>query len=148
MNTWYYPHHHRLTERIQRTLDSHGKALLIDAHSFSSQPLPCDLDQRPDRPDICIGTEKFHTPSQLEEAFFFAFRSTGWTVRLNTPFAGALVPARLYRRDRRLAAVMIEVNRALYVDESTGERKPCFTSVARTIRQHVASAISLMTLED
>jgi N-formylglutamate amidohydrolase len=148
MNNWYFPHHHRLTEAVQRSLDDHGQALLIDAHSFPSHPLPYELDQLPERPDICIGTDDFHTPPQLEEAFLHAFSSTGWTVRLNTPFAGVLVPMRHYGEERRLAAVMIEANRALYVDESTGERLPCFTSVAKTIRQSVVAAISLLNRGD
>ena len=77
-----------------------------------------------------------------------AFRGAGWSVRLNSPFEGALVPMRHYRKQRNLAAVMIEANRALYVDEATGERKPYFASVARTIRQHVVAAISLLSLGD
>jgi N-formylglutamate amidohydrolase len=148
MNNWYFPHPHRLTEAVQRSLDSHGQALLIDAHSFPSQPLSCDWDQQPDRPDICIGTDDFHTPPQLGEALLHAFRGAGWSVRLNIPFEGALVPMRYYRKQRNLAAVMIEANRALYVDETTGERKPCFASVARTIREVVISGVSLLNLRD
>ena len=148
MNTWYLPHHHRLTEAVQRALDDHGQALLIDAHSFPSHPLPYELDQRSDRPDICIGTDDFHTPPQLEEALLHAFRGAGWSVRLNIPFEGALVPMRHYKKQRNLAAVMIEVNRALYVDESTADRLPCFTSVARRLRQHFAAAISLLAPTD
>jgi N-formylglutamate amidohydrolase len=147
MNAWYFPHHHRMTERIQQVLDVHGHALLIDAHSFPSLPLPYELDQRPDRPDICIGTDKFHTPPQLESDLIDTFGAAGWKVKLNVPFAGVLVPAHHYKK-RNLAAVMIEVNRALYIDEKTGERKPSFTSVARTIRQHVASAVSRLKMEN
>jgi N-formylglutamate deformylase len=148
MNTWYVTHHRRLTEAVQRALDDHGQALLIDAHSFPSHPLPYELDQRSDRPDICIGTDYFHTPLQLGEALLHAFRGAGWSVRLNIPFEGALVPMRHYKKQRNLAAVMIEANRALYVDEATGERKPCFASVARTIREVVRSGVSLLNLGD
>ena len=148
MNTWYLPHHHRLTEAVQRALDDHGQALLIDAHSFPSHPLPYELEQRSDRPDICIGTDDFHTPPQLGEALLHAFRGAGWSVRLNIPFEGALVPMRHYKKQRNLAAVMIEANRALYVDEATGERKPRFASVAKTIREVVISGVSLLNLGD
>ena len=146
MNTWYLPHHHRLTEAVQRALDDHGQALMIDAHSFPSHPLPCDWDQKPDRPDICIGTDEFHTPPQLTDALFDAFGTSGWTVKLNSPFAGALVPMRHYRKQRNLAAVMIEVNRALYIDETTGKRLQCFSSVARTLREVALAAIPHLNL--
>jgi hypothetical protein len=41
-------------------------------------------------------------------------------VAVDTPFSGALVPARHYRRDPRVQSVMVEVNRRLYLDEATG----------------------------
>ena len=146
MNTWYVTHHRRLTEVVQRSLDGHGQALLIDAHSFPSQTLPCDWDQQPDRPDICIGTDEFHTPPQLADALVDAFGTKGWTVKLNSPFAGALVPIHHYKKKCNLAAVMIEVNRTLYIDETTGKRLQCFSSVARTLREVVLSAIPHLNL--
>jgi len=148
MNTWYLPHHHQLNGAVQRALGDHGHALLIDAHSFPSRPLPCDWDQQLARPDICIGTDDFHTPPQLADALADAFGTTGWTVKLNSPFAGALVPTRNYRKERNLAAVMIEVNRALYVDETTGDRLPCFASVAKAIRNVILSGVRLLNLCD
>ena len=50
----------------------------------------------------------------------------GWTVAVNRPFAGALVPMAHYRRDARVRAIMIEVNRRLYLDEQTGARSAAF----------------------
>jgi N-formylglutamate deformylase len=142
MNAWYRPHHQRLTQVVQKTIDQHGVALLLDAHSFPSLPLPYELEQGLVRPDICIGTDEFHTPEKLVHAFLRAFSDIGWTIGLNTPFGGALVPMPLYRKERRLTAIMVEVNRKLYVDEATGERTTAFTSVAEMIRQCVVSAIS------
>jgi N-formylglutamate amidohydrolase len=145
MNAWYRPHHARLAGIAEETIHRHGVALLLDAHSFPSKPLPCDLNQEPNRPDICIGTDEFHTPMELKDASLHAFGIAGWTVGLNTPFAGALVPMRHYRKEPRLAALMIEVNRGLYVDEATGERRSCFPSLARMIRKCVVSAVSTWT---
>ena len=39
---------------------------------------------------------------------------------INTPFAGAIVPAKHYKKDERVQAVMIEIRRDLYLNESTG----------------------------
>jgi N-formylglutamate amidohydrolase len=142
MDAWYHPHHERLMEIVQETINQRGVALLLDAHSFPSRPLPYELEQGLARPDICIGTDEFHTPEKLVQAFLRAFGDVGWTVGLNTPFGGALVPMPLYRKERRLTVVMVEVNRALYIDEATGERRTSFTSVAEMIRQCVVSAIS------
>jgi N-formylglutamate amidohydrolase len=143
MKVFYHPHHARLAEAAQQAINSYSRVLVIDAHSFPSRPLAHEPDQRSDRPDICIGTDEFHTPLELEQAFLRAFRDTGWTVKLNAPFAGALVPIPLYRKDHRVTAVMVEVNRSLYVDEVSGERRPSFFSVATAVRKCVVSAVTL-----
>lgn len=141
LDAWYHPHHERLGSVTQKILDEHGRALLIDSHSFPSKPLPYEFDQRTDRPEICIGTDAFHTPKSLEVAFIDAFRNGGFDVRLNAPFSGALVPMRYYRTDGRVSAVMVEVNRALYLDESSGRRNSDFDAVGKEIRRCIQKAI-------
>ena len=44
------------------------------------------------------------------------------TCEMNRPFSGSIVPSRYYGRDRRVASIMVEVNRSLYMDEVSGER--------------------------
>ena len=87
--------------------------LIIDAHSFPSVPLPYELNQSPQRPDICIGADPDRTPSWLAWECERQFKACGWSVELNRPFSGALVPAAFYQREPRVVSVMIEVNRAL-----------------------------------
>jgi N-formylglutamate amidohydrolase len=142
LDDWYWPHHSRLTNAVQRTLDHHGHALLIDAHSFPSKALRYEQDQRDDRPEICIGTtDPYHTPKSLEDAFVCAFRDRGFDTRLNQPFSGVLVPARHYRSDPRVRAVMVEVNRALYLDEATARKRHGFQSFAEELRECIREAI-------
>ena len=148
MNAWYRPHHERLSSATQRCLDQFGQALLIDAHSFPSSPLPFENCQDLDRPDICIGTSRFHTPLALVEAFANAFETAGFCVRLNRPFAGALVPEQYHRKDARVNAVMVEVNRGLYLDEATGEPAPGFDKMARRIRRCIHKAVTFWAQED
>jgi N-formylglutamate amidohydrolase len=47
-------------------------------------------------------------------------QEAGWSVAVNRPFAGALVPIAYFGSDARVRAVMIEVSRRLYLDEQTG----------------------------
>jgi N-formylglutamate amidohydrolase len=49
----------------------------------------------------------------------------GLEVEVNRPYAGALVPDRWYQRDNRVSAVMIEINRRLYMNETMGKRRVC-----------------------
>ena len=68
LDSYYHPHHRRLTAAVDRALEAHDQALVLDLHSFPSVPLPCDQDQRPNRPDICLGTDTLHTPPELVNA--------------------------------------------------------------------------------
>ena len=125
---YYHPHHRDLTDAVQAALDRWGSCLIIDCHSFTSAPLPHELNQSPDRPEICLGTDEFHSPKSLETTAIELFEKAGFRTFLNQPFAGALVPMAVYHRDLRVRAIMVEVNRRLYMDESSGQRLPSFAA--------------------
>jgi hypothetical protein len=142
MQAWYYPHHKRLQQKVARVLEQHGKCLIIDCHSFPDQALPYEMaDAQRTRPDICIGTDSYHTSRALTGAFIHEFSRAGWSIRLNDPFAGALVPASHYHQDKRVSAVMIEVNRKLYLQGDTADRCSGFDELAKVIREACIRAI-------
>ncbi len=62
------------------------------------------------------------------------FEGNGLTVGINYPYSGTLVPSPYYKRDRRVSAVMIEINRKLYMNENTGERNEGFERTKELIR--------------
>lgn len=47
---------------------------------------------------------------------------------------GRRVPASRYRQDARVFAVMVEVNRRLYLHEADATRRPDFDAVAAQVR--------------
>jgi len=145
---WYRPHHQRLTRAIDASLAKYGRALLIDCHSFPSSPPPYEQDQRQDRPPICVGTDRFHTPDALTRHMVRAFQSAGLATRIDAPFSGALVPASHYRSDQRVASLMVEVNRSLYMNEVTGERGHRFDATASLVRACIRDATSLWDAQD
>jgi len=51
-------------DMVRKRLDNAGMYVLIDCLSFPGQVLTSDRD-RTERPDICIGTDDFHTPEYL-----------------------------------------------------------------------------------
>jgi N-formylglutamate deformylase len=113
INTYYIPHHKRLTIAVENMLVRFGECLIIDCHSFPKVPLPYETDLL--RPDICIGTDKFHTPGEMTIEIKKHFERKGLNVVINRPFSGALVPMKFYSKNKRVKSVMIEINRGLYL---------------------------------
>jgi len=142
LQSYYHPHHAMLERLTAEAVADHGRCLIIDAHTFPSSPLPCDFDQSLDRPDICLGTDSFHTPDWLQQIAVQSFRAAGWSVELNRPYSGTIVPMRHYQTDARVHSIMVEVNRALYMDETSGERLPRFDAVRRNVRSALEAAIA------
>lgn len=130
---FYEPHHRRLTAATRLELSNHGKALIVDCHSFPAKPLPYEYDQEPNRPDICIGVDEFHTADILVSAAQRAAQHEGLTHEINRPFAGSIVPPQYFNQDRRVTSVMVEVNRSLYMDETTGERSDNYIQCRATL---------------
>jgi len=136
---FYVPHNKQLNAAIENDLAQHDSALILNCHSFPSRPLPFEIDQDLNRPDICIGTDAFHTPDHLLEVARQAVTDEGLTCEVNRPFSGSLVPSRYYEQDRRVYSIMIEVKRSLYMDESTGKRSAaygrCRASVGKIVER-------------
>jgi N-formylglutamate amidohydrolase len=131
---YYRPHHELLEQKVDEALDAEGQVLIIDCHSFPSERLPYEIGEEGDRPEICIGTDSFHTPPGLCDIAVKCFADAGYSVEVNLPFAGALTPLKHYGKEQRVKALMIEVRRDLYMDEATGEKNDNF-KVVRSIVQ-------------
>ena len=143
MQAHYLPHHAALEVAVTAALVQHGRCLVIDCHSFPSRPLPYEqVNSLAVRPDICIGTDDFHTSAKLTRSFVAEFWRVGWRVKANDPFAGALVPSSRYRRDRQVSAIMVEINRGLYLCEQGAQQLSHFNAVARQVRQCCIAAIN------
>ncbi len=115
LRAYYEPHHAKLTEAVDKRLSAFGHCTIIDGHSFSACPLPYEADQSADRPDICIGTDSFHTPTALRDFAVSFFRNCGYRVAVNRPFSGSLVPLEHYCKEKAVSSVMVEINRGLYM---------------------------------
>ncbi|MBI2120698.1 MAG: N-formylglutamate amidohydrolase [Parcubacteria group bacterium] len=129
----YKSYHEMFTEMVADSLKIHGKCLIVDCHSFPSIPRPYESDQSEKRPDICIGTDSYHTPPELQKILKEKFESAGYAVKYNSPFSGSIVPMKFYNKDERVSSVMIEINRSLYMDETSFERKNNFSVFSKEL---------------
>ena len=120
IETYYHPHHNKLTCMVDSCLEQHDQCLIIDCHSFPARPLPYESDKN--RPDICIGTDTYHTSTVLKNHLSTTFKAHGYDVAIDSPFSGTIVPLKHYHKDQRVESVMIEVNRSLYASPSGFKR--------------------------
>jgi len=120
LRRYYDPHHALLTNAVETALGKAGHCRIFDIHSFPSKPLPYEFDQNPDRPDICLGTDHFHTPRAIAEKTHACFAEAGFAVKENSPFAGTMVPLKFFRSEPNVQSLMIEINRKLIMNEKTG----------------------------
>lgn len=120
---YYEAYHSNLTKIVESKLEKYNTALIIDCHSFNSMPLPYE-DKSLLRPDICIGTDEYHTDKFITEYISTFLTNKKVDFAFNTPYSGSIVPLKYYRTDKRVHSVMIEVNKKLYMNEKTYEFYP------------------------
>lgn len=92
LNRYYYPHHNTITNELEKELTKSGYSVIIDCHSFPSRPLPFNVDQNPNRPDICIGTDDYHTPGKIVKEIAEVANDLGYRHSINKPYSGTFVP--------------------------------------------------------
>ncbi|MBN6037714.1 N-formylglutamate amidohydrolase [Amycolatopsis sp. 195334CR] len=116
----YRPYAAAMTELVDARLAAAGRAVILDVHSYPSRALPYELHGSGKRPPVCLGVDSFHTPEWLCEAAAGVFGE----VEVNTPFSGAYVPLKHYRRVPEVSALMIEIRRDTYMTEPGGAAGP------------------------
>jgi len=121
LEQFYKPYHHALAALLDETQARFGVAVLIDCHS-----MPSALSV----PDIVLGdrygaSAAPHLSARAETALL----REGFSVARNTPYAGGHTTVLHGRPAMGRHALQIEINRALYLDESKITRKASFESV-------------------
>jgi N-formylglutamate amidohydrolase len=144
----FYDKHHQLFEKeVENILNQNNKCLIIDAHSFCSKVLPYELYKDESRPQICLGTDDFHTDSNIINYFKKAFEEKGYKVDVNSPFKGTIVPLKFYKKENKVQSIMIEINRNIYMDEKTGKRTKRFATLQKDLKEIISKYSTNLHLE-
>ena len=144
LNDYYYPHHEALNVSVKAQLKAHTKALIIDCHSFPDIALPYEVEQDSHRPQICIGTDPFHTKPELAFSLERAFIDLGYEVQFNAPFSGSIVPMEHYNKNACVQSIMIEINRSLYMVEKTTGKSKNFNSIKNDVHTAIKETLANM----
>lgn len=116
----YIPYHQALRNLIDERLERHGFCVLLDCHSMPSL-LPGPGGEPPAQVVLgdCHGAA---AGASLVDLALRSFRSLGYRVAYNSPYAGGFVTRQYGRPERGVHAVQIELARSLYMDETDLER--------------------------
>ena len=138
IDLFYAPYHKTLKTLLAATKDRFGYAVLIDCHSMPSVAGPLDQDIGHERADIVLGDRygKSCSPA-LTETAHQALGAEGYNVFRNNPYAGGFITHNYGRPDTGIHALQIEINRAVYMDETAIERKPEMANV----KEHLAALV-------
>lgn len=131
---FYHAHHRMLEKAVDQRLQRFDRCLIIDCHSFPDQPFAYEEPTSLPRPDICIGTDPFHTSTTLAQAARQAFLDRGYSVALDHPFSGSMVPSKHLSFDARVQSIMIEVNKRLYLEQQGPTKSAGFRATQAAIQ--------------
>ncbi|MBS3941064.1 MAG: N-formylglutamate amidohydrolase [Actinobacteria bacterium] len=118
LDAWFRPYHAAFTALLGRHLDTYGRVVVVDVHSYPSVALPYERHAAAARPPLCVGTHPVHTPSAVRDVVADLAAGAGLEVAFDAPFAGTFVPTS-HLDDRRVVSVMLEIRRDTYLDETT-----------------------------
>lgn len=142
---FHTPYHAALSAELERMRAAEGYAVVLAAHSMPSVGRALSTSRMSRRADVVPGTRGGSSADpRLIELITEHFRSAGLSVRLDDPYRGGYTTTRYGRPDQGFHAIQIELNRALYVNEDTGEpRRGAFETLQTVLTQLVARVTTL-----
>jgi N-formylglutamate amidohydrolase len=121
------PFHEAIAGELDRLVQGHGWALLIDCHS---------MPRRKGQADLVLGDRHGGSaaPWLAGQAARIA-RANGWSAALNDPYAGGYVVERHGRPERGVHALQLEIDRSCYLARDQRRPGPGFDKAARLIER-------------
>lgn len=143
----YKPYHAALRGLLAQTIVEQGYGILIDCHSMPSaqavsrigaipfsgrklEPLRADFVLGDRYGSACSPVLTHHAAQILQEL--------GYRVSVNKPYAGGFITEHYGRPVNGLHALQIEINRALYMDETRLVKNANFAAVAGDIETFIS----------
>ena len=137
-------YHQALREEIETLKTEWSDIFIIDCHS-----MPSRQPGRNSMPDMVLG-DRFGSScsARLTSRVERKFRSDGFTVARNAPYAGGYTTRNYGRPRRGVHVLQIEINRALYMNELSIERTRGFDRLQQQLSELCEEILTLARLEN
>jgi N-formylglutamate amidohydrolase len=136
----YRPYHQALRQLLAATTERFSGYVLVDCHSMPSAGGPGERDFKRSGVDIVLGD--CHGTSchpMIMETAQRLLAAKGYRVARNAPYAGGFTTSHYGAPQGGRHAIQIEINRALYMDERSIDRKPFLRQLAEDMRDLMAA---------
>ena len=135
----WHPYHGRLQALIEEARLLFGRSVLIDCHSMPHEAIESLCRHRREKPEIVVG-DRYGAAADVEivERIEAVFVAEGFKVARNTPFAGAYTAQTYGRPSRGSHVVQIEIDRALYMNETELRPNGNFDAMRRILSRVIA----------
>lgn len=130
IETVYRPYHRALSALIARTRDRFGFCILIDCHSMPSTGLPTNTAGDSRAIDVVLGDRVGLSCAPLVTDTVESFlEGRHYRVTRNDPYAGGFTTQHYGDPGNGTHALQLEINRNLYVNEATLDRRAAFSAL-------------------
>ena len=133
LNGLYRPYHRELLDLLDETHRMFAQAVLIDCHSMPAQPFTTpNAGHR--RADIVLG-DRFGTSCApyITDCVETGLRDAGLMVARNKPYAGGFITEHYGHPNNECHTLQIEINRDLYMNEKTLEKRSNFNNLSHIL---------------
>lgn len=145
LQAYYRPYHDRLDELVRDRLAQHGFVILLSGHSMPSRGRDGHDDPGRDRADVVPGTRQRTTAA---EAVIEVTERVSARFHLglahDDPYRGGHTTVRYGRPTAGIHAIQVELNRRLYMDETTLAKKPNEFRVMRSFCRALVQELALL----
>uniref|UniRef100_B0SVF4 N-formylglutamate amidohydrolase n=1 Tax=Caulobacter sp. (strain K31) TaxID=366602 RepID=B0SVF4_CAUSK len=145
IDTAHRPYHDALDRLLAQARNAHGLAILVDWHSMPAAAARGHRARGGGPCDIVLG-DRFGAACgpKLTGLMEKTLEGLGYRVARNTPYAGGYTTEHYGRPARRTHAIQVEINRALYMNETT--REP--TEGLTRLKSDIESATTVLARTD
>ena len=145
IETAHRPYHDALDRLLAQARNAHGLAILVDWHSMPAAAARGHRARGVGPCDIVLG-DRFGAACgpKLTALMEKTLEGLGYRVARNAPYAGGYTTEHYGRPARRTHAIQVEINRALYMNETT--REP--TEGLARLKAHIESVTARLVATD
>jgi N-formylglutamate amidohydrolase len=142
IETTYRPYHRTLTALVDEVVRNTGSVLLVDCHSMPSSAASHIVPAQAQGADAVLGDRFGVSCGEAVSSFVEGLlRAEGLKVSRNKPYAGGFITRSHGAPVSGRHALQIEINRALYMNETTLEKSPGFTPLQAALRRMTAKLL-------